>query len=174
MKTNQREIAELIKVLANEAELFTSYVDLLDQQKDAIVANDIDMLDCVTERQRESLTASRILDEKRTALVSSLQTQASVTGDLTITALLQLVSVEDGQRLSQLRDTIVSLNDSIEDGKQRNEYLIDKSRTVISETLRLFNRVGVKKSRGVAYTAGASAPTVHPDARISLALDRKA
>lgn len=174
MKANQEDIQALIAVLAAEAELFTAYVDLLDQQRDAIVANDIERLNQVTEQQRERLATSRILDTRREALVTALKAQSAITGDVTISTLLEVVSDEDGRRLSQLRDTICDLNESIDESGQRNAFLIEKSRAVIAETLKLFNRVGAQSSQGAAYTAGAASVVCHPDARISLALDRKA
>lgn len=174
MKANQQDIQTLINVLASEAELFTSFVDLLDQQRDAIVANDMDKLNEITEQQRERLTESRILDSRRRKLVEALKADVEITGDLTVSALLDMVSEEDGLRLSQLRETILTLNDVIEDGRSRNMYLIDKSRSLIAETLKLFNRMGSKKTQGAGYTSAANGNTIHPDARMSLALDKRA
>lgn len=173
MKANQEDIQALISVLASEAELFATFVDLLDQQRDAIVTNDIERLTRITEEQRERLTESRILDSRRRKLVAALQERVDVTGDLTVSALLEMVSDTDGRRLSELRETILELNETIEEGRGRNAYLIDKSRAIISETLKMFNRIGAKGAQGAAYTAGATGQKIHPDARISLALDRR-
>jgi FlgN protein len=168
-------VSELIQVLNQEAELFSSFLDLLDRQRDMLVTNDIDGLNAVTAEQREKLAFSRILDVRRRNLIEEVARQNEIEGDLTVTRLLESVTAEQGAQLNLMRDTILELNDKIEEGRQRNSFLIEKSRHLVSETLRMINRMGNSSQKGAEYgDKGAIHTRTSADARrLSLTLDRR-
>ncbi len=169
------DVSELIQVLNQEAGLFASFLDLLDRQKEMLVTNNIDGLNQVTAEQREKLAFSRILDVRRRNLIQEVARQNDIEGDVTVSRLLESVSAEQGAQLSMMRDTILDLNEKIEEGRQRNSFLIEKSRVLVSETLKMINRMGNSSQKGAEYSAkGATHTRTGAGARrLSLTLDRR-
>ena len=168
-----KAVNELIETLNSEAELFESFLDLLDRQREIVVSNDTDGLVSITEAQREKLVESKLLDRRRRELVEQVACENAISGDVNVTRLLKSVSHEDGMRLESVRDTILDLNRQIEDGKERNRFLIDKSRRMISESLKSINRMSNPPEKGSAYTRPGPADKNSRTNRISLALDKR-
>ncbi|MFQ5607704.1 MAG: flagellar protein FlgN [Candidatus Zixiibacteriota bacterium] len=165
---------DLIETLSAEAELFETALELLDRQRDMIVANDTDGLMQVTEAQREKLVESKLLDKKRRELVDAVAADSHLSGDITVSRLLESVSPEVGLRLSGLRDAILDLNEKIEEGKERNRFLINKSRDLIAESLKSINRMSNPSEKGSAYQrTGTSMNSTPGSPRISLAMDKR-
>ncbi|MBN4056912.1 flagellar protein FlgN [bacterium AH-315-J21] len=169
------DVSELIAVLNQEAELFSSFLDLLDRQRDMLVSNNIDGLNQVTVEQREKFAHSHILDLRRRNLVEKIARQNDIDGDITVTRLLESVSDEQGAQLNLMRDTILDLNEKIEEGRQRNSFLIEKSRYLVSETLKMINRMGNSKTKGSEYSNRNSTLklTNSNTKRLSMTLDRR-
>lgn len=169
-----KAVNELIETLNAEAALFENFLDLLDRQRDMVVANDTDGLVMITERQREKLAESKMLDRRRRELVEQVGSENAISGDVNVTRLLDSVSQDDGLRLSGVRDTIIELSKQIEKGKERNKFLINKSRELISSSLQGINRMSNPPEKGSAYTRpGSSSAKITQTNRISLALDKR-
>ena len=167
-------VNELIETLNAEAALFENFLDLLDRQRDMVVANDTDGLVRITEAQREKLAESKLLDRRRRDLVERVASENAISGDLNVTRLLDSVSQDDGTRLASVRDTIFELDRQIEEGKERNRFLINKSRELISSSLRSIDRMTNPPEKGSAYTRpGPSSVKASHTNRISLALDKR-
>ncbi len=167
-------VDELIETLNAEAKLFEAFLDLLDRQRDMVVANDTDGLVQVTEAQREKLAESKLLDLRRRELVELAGSENAIGGDVNVARLLGSVSHDDGTRLAQVRDTIMELSKQIEEGKERNRFLIDKSRELISASLKGINRMTNPPEKGSAYTRpGQANNKIRQTNRISLALDKR-
>ncbi len=169
------KVNELIAVLNQEAELFSSFLDLLDRQRDMLVASDIDGLNQVTALQREKFAHSRVLDVRRRNLITEIAKQNDIEGDVTVTRLLESVTTEQSAELNLMRDTIVDLNEKIEEGRQRNSFLIEKSRHLVSETLKMISRMGSAKSKGSEYSnKSVTLKRTNVDSqRLSMSLDRR-
>ena len=169
-----KAVNELIETLNAEAALFETFLDLLDRQRDMVVANDTDGLVQVTEAQREKLAESKLLDRRRRELVELAGSENAISGDVNVARLLASVSHDDGTRLARVRDTILELSKQIEEGKERNRFLIDKSRELISSSLKSINRMTNPPEKGSAYTRpGPMNNKIHQTNRISLALDKR-
>ena len=169
------DVSELIGVLNQEAELFASFLDLLDRQREMIVTNNIDGLNRVTADQREKLARSRMLDVRRRNLIAEIARHNEIEGDVTVTRLLESVTAEQGAQLKTMRETILDLNEKIEQERARNSFLIDKSRKLVSETLKMINRMGAPSVKGAEY-ADSRKTQERTDAdtqRLSLTLDRR-
>ena len=65
-------INQLIQIIGDEAVLFEEFLGLLDKQKKALVANDVEELDRVTELQRQKLSESQKLNRRREELIAAI------------------------------------------------------------------------------------------------------
>ncbi|MBK7141043.1 MAG: flagellar protein FlgN [bacterium] len=134
-------INQLIDIISKEAVLFESFLELLQRQKEMLVANDLEGLQQVTERQHEKLTESRILNKQREALVEEIKAARSIDGDLTVSRLLDLVDQNQAERLRQLRELILELNNKINDSRNTNAMLLNQSREFVAKTMAMLSRM---------------------------------
>lgn len=134
-------INQLIDIISKEAALFESFLELLQRQKEMLVANDLDGLQEVTERQHEKLTESRILSKQREELVARIKAARAIDGDLTVSRLLQLVDQNEAQQLTRLRDLILELNQKINDSRNTNAMLLNQSREFVAKTMNMLSRM---------------------------------
>ncbi len=165
--SNSELVMGLIEVLEQEASLFETFLELLERQQRALVQNDLELLNSITEEQREKVILSGILNKKRLKLIDELTAQNSIAGDLTISKLIE--SVESGQAttLERLRETIQDLYEKIGNVKTQNAFLIQKSRENIIKTVELLG--SIKTPKGNYQGKGNRGPQSN-----SLALDRRA
>lgn len=168
------KVDELVDLLNREASIFAEFLDSLEEQKDALVSADTDKLIATTERQRELLALSRTFDIRRRLLVAKLAEQNELEGDLNISRLLEVASVDQGGRLSAVRDTIIELESKLADRSERNAFLINKSRELVAETLKVISRVASPPEKGVGYTRQGPNSSKGKAPRVSLVLDRRA
>ncbi len=128
-------INELIEIVSKEAALFESFLELLEKQKEMLVANNVDGLNAVTREQQEKLLESRHLDRQRDKLVERIKAINAIDGDLTVARLLELVDANQAERLLQLKDLILSLNVKIGETRNTNAMLLNQSREFIARTM---------------------------------------
>ena len=131
----------MIDIISKEAALFESFLELLERQKEMLVANDLDGLNEVVQRQREKFIESKLLNKQRENLVTAIKTSRDIEGDLTVTRLLKLVDEDQANRLSQLRDVIYSLNEKITDTRNTNAMLLNRSREFIAHTMEMLSKI---------------------------------
>lgn len=141
--SNSEPLFELIDVLKKEASLFETFLELLEKQQKALVANDIDRLNEVTELQRDRIAQSGALARKREALIKKLASEQSAAEDLTISRLMDSVAPGQASMLEALRETIIDLNEKIMKVRSQNEMLINRSRENIVKTMELLGRFKV-------------------------------
>jgi len=134
-------VNQLIEILGKEAELFESFLHLLEQQKETMVANDLDSLREITARQQMLLGETRRLGKRREEVVEEIRQANAIEGDLTVTRLLDIVDQDEADRLAQLRDTILSLDDKIAQIRNTNAMLVNQSRQFISKTMAALARI---------------------------------
>ncbi|RKX29402.1 MAG: hypothetical protein DRP46_07195 [Candidatus Zixiibacteriota bacterium] len=165
--SNSELVRELIETLEKEAALFETFLELLEQQQKALVENDIIMLNRMTECQREKLIETGNLARKRETIISRLTAEESMTGDLTISKLIESVSPGQANMLEILREMILDLNEKILKTRSQNEMLINRSRENIVKTMELLGRFKVP---GNNYGGEGKMNTV----QTNIALDRRA
>jgi len=134
-------INQLIQVIGDEALVFEEFLQLLDRQKEALVSNDTDRLNEVTELQQQKLLLSRDLNRRRERLIAALKETNAIEGDVTVTRLLEYADEDQSQRLSRLRDAILALNDRINEARNTNAMLLNRSREFISRTMTMLSRL---------------------------------
>ena len=138
--SNSELVQRLIEILKEEASLFDTFLELLEQQQKALVKNDIEELNKITERQREKIIESRILAKKREKVVEQLDANGNYDGNITVSQLINTVSGNQALMLGSLRDTILDLNDRINRIRTQNEMLISRSRENIMKTMELLGQ----------------------------------
>lgn len=134
-------VNQLIEILGKEAELFEAFLELLEKQKATLVANDLDALRNVTERQEKLMSQSSELAEQREQVIARIRLENDIDEDLTVSRLLETVDEEKADKLAQLRDTILGLNDSIAEVRNSNAMLLNQSRQFISRTMSSLARI---------------------------------
>lgn len=160
-------IEKLITILGREAEVFESFLSLLEKQKEMLVTNDTKGLNLVTDRQREKVVESQLLAKERERMIEEIRVANRLEGDLNVTRLLEIIETDQADRLSSLRDMILELSQKIEDVRNTNALLLNRSRQYIHKTLEMLARMNNPQPE-VYSSAGT---TGHNDR--TLALDRR-
>jgi hypothetical protein len=160
-------IEQLIQIINDEALLFEEFLQLLDEQKKALVANDSDRLNEVTQLQQRKLLESSALNGKRNQVIAALQKANALDGDVTVTRLLEYADEDQSQRLTHLRDAILALNERINTARNTNAMLLNRSREYIARTMDMLSRM---HSPDKSYARTGSVPCD----RTAVAVDRRA
>lgn len=142
-------INRLIQVISKEALVFEEFLQLLDSQKEALVANDTDRLNEVTAQQQQKLLESQALNRQREEVITSLKEANAIDGDVTVTRLLEFADEDQSQRLSMVQEAILGLNDRITEARNTNVMLLNRSREFISRTMTMLSRLNSPEQ---AYT----------------------
>lgn len=134
-------ISQLIEIISKEARLFESFLALLEEQKEALVTNDVERLSEVTGNQQEMLVKSRILNRERERIVRLLRSVNNLSDDIDVSQLLDLADEDQAARLTHLRELILSLHDQINETRNSNALLINQSREFINRTLTMLSQM---------------------------------
>jgi hypothetical protein len=128
-------INRLIQLIGEEALLFEEFLDLLERQKQALVANDVALLNHTTDQQRQKLRQSHLLNQQREELIAEIKAANAVEGDLTVSRLLAFADENQAVRLLKLKQIILELNDKISETRNANALLLNQSREFIAHTM---------------------------------------
>jgi len=135
------KVASLIELISQEASIFEDFLMLLGRQQEMLVKNDIDGLNKVTALQREKLVESQLQNKKRDELISQIKSANAIEGDLNVSRLIELVDENQGNRLIQLRSIINGLSSKINEVRDQNALLLNRSREYIARALELLSRI---------------------------------
>jgi hypothetical protein len=160
-------INKLIEIIGREAVLFESFLALLEQQKKMLVSNDLDGLNHVTDRQREKLVESQLLNKEREQLIERIKVANAIEGDLNVTRLLEMVDENQAERLLHLKSLIYGLHDQIAEVRNQNAMLLNRSRQYIGKMIEMLSRVNSPEG---AYSSGGVATSSNS----TVAVDRRA
>jgi hypothetical protein len=131
----------LIDIISREAALLESFLDLLEQQREALVNNDADALSRITALQQQQLIESQELNRRREAVVSEIKADRAVEGDLTVSRLVELVDGQQADSLKTLRDAIHDVARKITETRNSNAMLINQSREFIARMMQTLSRI---------------------------------
>ena len=134
-------VTELIEQISKEAAVFEDFLMLLGRQQEMLVKNDIDGLNRITALQREKVVESQLLNKKRELLISEIKSANAIEGDLNVSRLIELVDEDQGNRLNKLRNIIGGLNTKINEVRNQNAMLLNRSREYILRTLELLSKI---------------------------------
>jgi len=160
-------INKLIQVISREALVFEEFLELLDHQKEALVANDTERLNEVTRLQQQKLLESQALNRSREEVIAAIKETNDIAGDLTVSRLLDYADEDQSQRLTQLKDAIRALDDRINEARNTNAMLLNRSREFISRTMSMLSQLnGPERTYSCNGTASQEASAVVVDRRI--------
>lgn len=159
-------INRLIDIISKEAVLFESFLALFEKQQEMLVANDADGLNEVTERLREKVVESRLLNKQREELVEEIRLDNRIEGDLNVTRLLDIVDDEQASQLIRLRELITTLNDKIATTRNENATLLNQSREYIKNMMGMLSKLSHPEPAYSSTGAG-------DQASYNVALDRR-
>jgi hypothetical protein len=131
---------EIAGILNQELDAFNRFLVLLDDQNRQIAKNDIEAL---TKTSADlDLLSNQVsdLERYRQALTQELSRQLKLEKDNP--TLNDLVSRLDGissERLRALRQAILEVHKKIAEKSRRNKFLIDKSRFLIAESMKIMS-----------------------------------
>ncbi|MFH1687358.1 MAG: flagellar protein FlgN [bacterium] len=162
-RTLSDAVEKLIDVIGQEAALFESFLDLLEQQQQALVTNDVDCLGRITDALREKTVHNQILNRQREEIIDDIRRVNAIEGDLSVGRLLALVEHQQADQLRHLRQVIFELHDKITDTRNHNATLINRSREYVAKTMSLLAKVG---KPGSAYAATGASDT--PDHTVAV------
>ena len=134
-------INRLVNLISREASLFENFLELLNRQKETLVQNDLKALKEVTEKQREKMVESQLLNKERESLIEEIRAANLVDGDVTVSRLLEFADQNQAGRLTQLRETILDLNDRITEARNTNAMLLNQSREFIAKTMAMLSKI---------------------------------
>jgi flagellar biosynthesis/type III secretory pathway chaperone len=160
-------INKLIQVIAQEAQVFEEFLQLLDRQKEALVDNDTDLLNDVTAQQQKKLLESQTLNRSRETLIAEIKVTNAIEGDVTVTRLLEYADEDQSHRLGHLQEAIRELDDRVAEARNTNVMLLNRSREFISRSMTAFSQVsGPDKPYTSTGAVPAEAAAVVVDRRV--------
>jgi len=160
-------INKLIQVISREALVFEEFLELLDHQKEALVANDTERLNEVTRLQQKKLLESRALNQSREDVIAVIKETNDIVGDLTVSRLLDYADEDQSQRLTKLKDAIRALDDRINEARNTNAMLLNRSREFISRTMSMLSQLnGPERTYSCNGVASKETSSVVVDRRI--------
>lgn len=143
----EQNILQLIKLIGEEVVIFETFVQLLNRQQAALVANDIELLATVTQEQEQLAFTTAQVEKRRTELVRTLSQELNRdSNDINLTELAKLVAEPEVNQLQTLQTTLLGLHDQIATIKSRNDFLIRKSMEYINNTLTHLSAAGDKEA----------------------------
>ena len=160
-------IDQLIGIIGREAAVFESFLNLLEQQKRMLVANDLAGLQAITERQHEKLVESRSLNLRREQLVAQIKEANGFDEDVTVSRLLSVLDEGRATQLRTLRETIQGLNAKITETRNTNAMLLNQSREFISRVMTMLSQI---QAPDTGYGPAGATPNRPP----AVAVDRRA
>ena len=120
---------ELISTLSQEKELYLALLPIAGEKTKAIVANDLEKLQEITDREQEAVGRISALERKRDEVITNM---GIVLGrkpeELTLTELIRVTEKQrsDQVALSELKDALGKVVKKLADVNERNNALIQQ------------------------------------------------
>ncbi len=132
----EAKILRLIKLIGEEVQIFETFLHYLNLQQDALVANNLEALQRVTQDQEElALRTTRVETERRALVEEICGELRREQADLTLSELTKLVAEPQSNQIQALQTTLLALHEQIATIKARNDFLIRKSMEYINTTI---------------------------------------
>lgn len=129
---------DLIEILGNELETFNRFLILLDEQHRCLVKGDVDSLNRVNAELEELSNQADRFELKRQSVVREIATNFNLEDNSAkLNGILEKLDSISKNRLQELRQSILDVHAQVERKSQRNKFLIDRSRSLIAESMRI-------------------------------------
>jgi flagellar biosynthesis/type III secretory pathway chaperone len=143
--TIEKLLDRLISVIGDEAILFEKFLELLESQQQALIANDADSLKKVTAQLQQVVSESQKLEGQRIETVEDIRRAGGADTDLSVSQICDMADSARSNRLRMFRETILNLYGRIEETRMRNGLLIEQSLEQIQNTIDMIGRIPAKK-----------------------------
>ncbi len=141
----EKLLDELINVIGDEAILFEKFLELLEEQQQALITNDPDELKTVTARIQQVAAQSQRLEQVRISLVEEIRRVGGAEADLNVSKICDMADPERSTQLQTFRTMILDLYGKIEQTRMRNGLLIEQSLEQIQNTIDVIGRIPAQK-----------------------------
>lgn len=148
---------ELISTLSQEKDVYLTLLPIAEEKTKAIVANDLEELQKVTDREKEMVDRVNALERKRSEVINNM---GIVLGrkpqELTLTELICVAEKQprDKKVLTELKDALGTAVRKLEDINERNKMLIQHSLEMIEFNMNLIQ--STRMVQGNNYTKSAA------------------
>lgn len=140
-------LKELTTILSREQEIFQGCLELLIEQQNHLMSNDIDGIQATVEKINALSQEAANLENGRRRLLDRI-TRASrlKPEEIDLTKLLEKLGGPIFQEFVRLKDTLIDIQEKINEQRVRNELLIDQSMRVISHSKLRIHETGSPKA----------------------------
>lgn len=148
---------ELISTLSQEKELYLALLPIAEEKTKAIVANDLEQLQKITDKEQEAVDRVNALERKRSEVINNM---GIVLGrkpqELTLTELILVAEKQpkDKAALTELKESLGTAVKRLADLNERNKVLIQHSLEMIEFNMNLIQ--STRMVQGNNYTKSAA------------------
>lgn len=152
---------ELLSTLSQEKDLYLALLPIAEEKTKAIVANNLDELQEITNREQQAVGRISALERKRDEVI---QNMGIVLGrkpqDLTLAELIRITDKQpkDQAALTKLKDELGAAVKKLADVNERNNVLIKHSLDMIQFNMNLLQSTRMVQGNNYTKSAGESMP----------------
>lgn len=152
---------ELISTLSQEKELYLTLLPIAEEKTKAIVANNLEELQEITDREQAAVGKINALERKRDEVITNM---GIVLGrkprDLTLTELIRITEKQpkDQTALTELKEALGTAVRKLADVNERNNVLIKHSLDMIQFNMNLLQSTRMVQGNNYTRSAGESMP----------------
>ena len=150
---------ELISTLSQEKELYLALLPIAEEKTKAIVANNLEELQKITNREQETIDRVNALERKRGEVIENM---GIVLGrkpqELTLTELIRITEKQpkDQAILAELKDGLGKTVKKLTELNERNRALIQQSLEMIEFNMNLLQSTRMVQGNNYTRSAGES------------------
>ncbi len=152
---------ELISTLSQEKDLYLALLPIAEEKTKAIVANNLDELQEITNREQQAVGKINALERKRDEVINNM---GIVLGrkpqELTLAELIRITGKQpkDQAVLAELKDALGTAVRKLADVNERNNVLIKHSLDMIQFNMNLLQSTRMVQGNNYTKSAGESMP----------------
>ncbi len=152
---------ELLSTLSQEKDLYLALLPIAEEKTKAIVANNLDELQEITNREQQAVGRISALERKRDEVI---QNMGIVLGrkprELTLAELIRITDKQpkDQAALTKLKDELGAAVKQLADVNERNNVLIKHSLDMIQFNMNLLQSTRMVQGNNYTKSAGESMP----------------
>lgn len=147
---------ELISTLQKEKDIYDTLLPIAEEKTDAIISNQLEKLQEITDREQEAIDRISNLERKRSGVVENIGIVLSrKPEELTLSELIRITEKQpkDAAALAELKDGLGAAVKKLAELNERNEVLIRHSLSMIEFNMNLIQ--STRMVQGNNYTRSA-------------------
>ncbi len=138
METMDDSTKNLAEILGSELEIFDRFLRLLDEQHRCLIKSDIEALNRVNSELEGLSNQADQFEFRRQEIAREVASRLNIDGDRpNLNGIIEKLDSLSRNRLQDLRNSILDVHKKVEQKSRRNRFLIDRSRNLIAESMRL-------------------------------------